>query len=149
MTKTHPPDHRRRRRLAHYSASASVGGLLEKMGQTPQASATDLPYSRCMSLRKRLFALTYDRMSRKAEEAGLRALRQGLLADIGGRVLEIGGGTGANLPFYDGKVESLVVTEPEPAMLRRLQRKAREQASLAEVVRAPAEELPFADGTFD
>jgi ubiquinone/menaquinone biosynthesis C-methylase UbiE len=102
-----------------------------------------------MSLRKRLFALTYDRMSRKTEEAGLRAMRQGLLADAGGRVLEIGGGTGANLPLYGGKVESLVVTEPEPAMLRRLQRKAREQAPLAEVLQAPAEDLPFADATFD
>jgi ubiquinone/menaquinone biosynthesis C-methylase UbiE len=102
-----------------------------------------------MSLRKSVFALTYDRMSRKSEDAGLRALRQSLLADAGGRVLEIGGGTGANLPFYDGKVESLVVTEPEPAMLRRLQNKAREQAPLARVLRAPAEDLPFEDDSFD
>jgi ubiquinone/menaquinone biosynthesis C-methylase UbiE len=102
-----------------------------------------------MSLRKNVFALTYDRMSRKSEEAGLRALRQGLLADAGGRVLEIGGGTGANLPFYDGNVESLVVTEPEPAMLRRLQNKARAQAPLAKVLRAPAEDLPFEDDAFD
>ena len=70
-----------------------------------------------MSLRKRFFAATYDRMSRKNEEHGVRALREGLLADASGRVLEIGGGTGANLPFYDGAVESLVVTEPEPNML--------------------------------
>ena len=34
-------------------------------------------------------------------------------------------------------------------MLRRLQRKAREQAPLAKVLRAPAEDLPFEDGTFD
>ena len=79
----------------------------------------------------------------------MRALRQDLLADAGGRVLEIGGGTGANLPFYDGAVESLVLTEPVPAMLRRLQRKAREQAPLAKVLRAPAEDLPFEDASFD
>lgn len=102
-----------------------------------------------MSLRKSVFALTYDRMSRQAEEAGLRAQRQGLLADAAGCVLEIGGGTDANLRFYDGKVESLVVTEPEPAMLRRLQNKAREQAPLAEVLRAPAEDLRFEDDSFD
>jgi ubiquinone/menaquinone biosynthesis C-methylase UbiE len=102
-----------------------------------------------MSLRESFFALTYDRMSRKSEEAGLRALRQGLLAEVGGSVLEIGGGTGANLPHYDGKVESLVLTEPAPAMLRRLQRKAREQAPLAKVLRAPAEDLPFEDDSFD
>ena len=102
-----------------------------------------------MSLRKRFIAATYDRMSRKSEEAGLRDLRHGLLAEAGGSVLEIGGGTGANLLHYDEKVESLVVTEPEPAMLRRLQEKAREQAPLANVLRAPAEDLPFEDGSFD
>jgi ubiquinone/menaquinone biosynthesis C-methylase UbiE len=102
-----------------------------------------------MTLQKTLFAAMYDRMSRKSEEAGVGALRQGLLADAVGNVLEIGAGTGINLPHYDGKVASLVVTEPEPAMLRRLQRKAREQAPLAKVLRAPAEDLPFEDGTFD
>lgn len=102
-----------------------------------------------MSLRKRLFAAMYDRMTRKSEEAGLSAMRERLLADAGGRVLEIGGGTGANLAHYDAKVESLVITDPEPAMLRRLQSRAHEQAPLAEILRAPAEDLPFEDGSFD
>lgn len=102
-----------------------------------------------MSLGKTLFAVSYDRLSRKSEDAGVRSLRQRLLADADGRVLEIGGGTGANLPFYNGRIESLTVTEPEAAMLRRLQRKAREQAPLAKVLRAAAETLPFADDSFD
>jgi ubiquinone/menaquinone biosynthesis C-methylase UbiE len=102
-----------------------------------------------MSLRKNFFAMTYDRCSRASEEAGLSAMRQSLLADARGSVLEIGGGTGANLRFYNGKVDSLVLTEPEPAMLRRLQRKAREQEPLAKVLRAPAEDLPFEDESFD
>jgi ubiquinone/menaquinone biosynthesis C-methylase UbiE len=50
--------------------------------------------------------------------------------------------------YYQG-LDSLVVTEPEPAMLRRLQDKVREQASQAEVVQAPAEDLPFEDASFD
>ena len=102
-----------------------------------------------MSLKKSFFALTYDRLSRKNEELGVRALRQDLLGEAKGRVLEIGGGTGANLPFYGTAVESLVVTEPEPAMLRRLQAKAREQSPLAKILRAPAEDLPFEDASFD
>ena len=102
-----------------------------------------------MGLGKAIFAASYDRMSRKSEEAGLRALRRGLLAEAGGRVLEIGGGTGANLAFYDGSIESLVITEPEATMLRRLQRKAQEQAPLARVLQAPAEQLPFEDESFD
>jgi ubiquinone/menaquinone biosynthesis C-methylase UbiE len=93
-------------------------------------------------------APVYDRMLRKSEEAGLGATRKSLLADAEGRVLEIGGGTGANLRYYDG-LDSLVVTDPEPAMLRRLRDRAREQATQAEVVQAPAEDLPFQDASFD
>ena len=96
-----------------------------------------------------LFAATYDSMSRSSNEAGLREIRHGLLAEASGSVLEIGAGTGLNLPHYDGNVESLIFTEPEPAMLRRLQKKAREQAPLAKILRAPAEDLPFEDDSFD
>jgi ubiquinone/menaquinone biosynthesis C-methylase UbiE len=102
-----------------------------------------------MGLRKKFFAATYDSMRRKSENAGLRDMRHGLLAAAGGSVLEVGAGTGANLQHYDGNLESLVMTEPEPAMLRRLQRKASEQAPLAKVLRAPAEDLPFEDASFD
>lgn len=102
-----------------------------------------------MGLRSSLFALMYDRMSRSSEEAGVGAMRDGLLADASGRVLEIGGGTGMNLRHYGDGVESLVVTEPEPAMLRRLQRKVQEQSPRAEVQQAPAEDLPFEEASFD
>ena len=102
-----------------------------------------------MSLRSKLFALTYDRQMAKVEKATLRALRESLLAAASGDVLEIGGGTGANLPFYRPGAGSLTITEPDTAMLRRLQRRAREQAPLAKILRAPAEDLPFEDGTFD
>jgi len=102
-----------------------------------------------MSLRGKLFALTYDRQMARAEKAQLGALRQSLLATADGDVLEIGGGTGANLPCYRPGTGSLTITEPEPAMVRRLERRAREQAPLATILRAPAEDLPFEDGTFD
>jgi ubiquinone/menaquinone biosynthesis C-methylase UbiE len=102
-----------------------------------------------MSLRGKLFAMTYDRQMAKTERAGLRDLRRDLLAAASGQVLEIGGGTGANLPFYGPEVQSLTITEPEAPMMRRLERHAREQAPLARVLRAPAEDLPFDDGTFD
>ena len=102
-----------------------------------------------MSLRSRFFALTYDRSLARIEKAGLRALREGLLADVAGRVLEIGGGTGANLPHYGSTVDSLVLTEPETPMLRRLERRVREYSRPLTVLRAPAEDLPFDDGSFD
>ena len=102
-----------------------------------------------MSLRGRLFALTYDRMSAKMERAGLHAHREALLAGASGRVLEIGAGTGANLGLYGSDIETLTVTEPESPMLKRLQRRVQEQAPKTTVLRAPAEDLPFEDGSFD
>jgi ubiquinone/menaquinone biosynthesis C-methylase UbiE len=102
-----------------------------------------------VSLKKRLFAATYDRMSASTEEAGLRERRRELLVQAHGRVLEIGGGTGANLPFYGEAVSSLTVTEPEEAMARRLERHANDQSRPIELVRASAENLPFEDGSFD
>jgi ubiquinone/menaquinone biosynthesis C-methylase UbiE len=102
-----------------------------------------------MGVRSTIFAATYDRMSRKGEEAGLRAMRESLLAGAAGRVLEIGAGTGANLGLYSDGIDGLVMTEPEAAMIRRLQPKAQEDAPAAEIVQARAEALPFEDDSFD
>jgi SAM-dependent methyltransferase len=107
-----------------------------------------------MSLRTKFFALTYDRQMAKTEKAGLRAFRERLLARASGDVLEIGGGTGANLPCYGPAVRSLTITEPQPPMLRRLERNVRARRAGqrwpdARVLRAPAEDLPFDDDSFD
>jgi ubiquinone/menaquinone biosynthesis C-methylase UbiE len=102
-----------------------------------------------MSVRARFFAMTYDRQIAKSEQAGLRAFRERLLAGAAGHVLEIGAGTGANLPCYGPGVESLTVTEPEPSMLRLLQRRVDGSYPAAKVLRAPAEDLPFDDHAFD
>jgi ubiquinone/menaquinone biosynthesis C-methylase UbiE len=102
-----------------------------------------------MSLRTRIFAMMYDRQMARAENAGLRAFRQRLLAGASGDVIEIGGGTGLNLPCYGPDVTSLTITEPEPPMLRHLERRAREHHPPPRILRAPAEDLPFDDHTFD
>lgn len=102
-----------------------------------------------MTLRTRLFAMVYDRQTAIAERAGLATMRAALLGGARGQVLEIGGGTGANLSYYGRFVDSLTVTEPEPAMLRRLERKVYQQAFAARVVAAPADRLPFDDASFD
>ena len=102
-----------------------------------------------MGLRSRFFALTYDRQLAKVERAGLGELRHRLVETASGRVLEIGTGTGANLDHYGPAVESLTLTEPEQPMLRRLEPRVRERAPHATVLRAPAEDLPFDDGSFD
>src|SRR6266568_9682500 len=111
-----------------------------------------LPPSRyvvAMSLRTKFFAMTYDRQIAGAEKAGLRAFRERLLADASGDVIEIGGGTGLNLPCYGPAVGSLTITEPQPPMLRRLERAVHEHRRDAKILRAPAEDLPFDDDSFD
>ncbi|MEA2410926.1 MAG: hypothetical protein QOC77_1487 [Thermoleophilaceae bacterium] len=102
-----------------------------------------------MSLWGRLFAAGYDSFMKGPEQATLRAHREVLLAPLHGRVLEIGGGTGANLAFYPSAVEELVITEPEEPMARRLERKLPAHEINARVVHAPAEALPFEDESFD
>lgn len=102
-----------------------------------------------MSLWGSIFAAGYDRVMAGPEKATLRAHRAALVSQAAGRVLEIGGGTGANLSFYGEGVEALTVAEPEEPMARRLEKHVRERSVNANVVHAPAEELPFEDGSFD
>jgi len=101
-----------------------------------------------MGIRSRFFAMTYDRQLAKVEKAGLAEKRQRLIGGATGRVLEIGGGTGANLSHYAPGVE-LTITEPEDPMLKRLRQRVDAEAPGTEVVQAPAEALPFEDCSFD
>ena len=102
-----------------------------------------------MGLRSRLFALTYDKQMASSERAGLSEMRARLLADAAGDVLEVGAGTGLNLAHYGTAVERLTLTEPDPSMQRRLEQATAQSALHTTVLRAPAEDLPFEDATFD
>jgi len=86
---------------------------------------------------------------RKSEKAGLTDMRRALVGKAAGSVLEIGAGTGANLAHYGPSVPSLTVTEPDVFMLRRLERRVTGSSVSVCALRAPAEDLPFEDGTFD
>jgi SAM-dependent methyltransferase len=103
--------------------------------------AARAPRTPCMY--SHLFAAAYDLAFARAERAGMAEHRQAVLAGATGRVLEIGAGTGLNLPFYPDGIE-LVLTEPEAPMARRLERRAG-----ATIVPARAEDLPFEDDAFD
>ena len=102
-----------------------------------------------MTLWGEVFAAGYDGLMAWPEKAVLRGRRDALVSRLTGDVLEIGGGTGANLPFYGTGVERLVITEPEEPMARRLERKLAGYSLPARVVRAPAEQLPLEDASFD
>jgi SAM-dependent methyltransferase len=102
-----------------------------------------------MSLRKRIFAAMYDRQMRRSERAGLAEMRKEVVGQAAGAVLEIGAGTGANLGYYGPTVTSLTVTEPDVHMLKRLEGHVNGEAPSTLTLRAPAEDLPFEDGSFD
>jgi ubiquinone/menaquinone biosynthesis C-methylase UbiE len=99
-----------------------------------------------------IFARFYDRMTAGTERAGLAEMRRELLAQATGRTLELGAGTGHNLPYYTDAVTELVLAEPEPNMAKQLLERLTETQGLsgrASVIAAPAEELPFDDASFD
>ena len=99
-----------------------------------------------------LFARFYDRMTAGTERAGLAEMRRELLRSASGRVLELGAGTGHNLEHYTAAVTELVLAEPDPHMARRLRERLAREGTAADhpsVIEAPAEELPFDDGSFD
>ncbi len=98
-------------------------------------------------LYKKIFAAWYDALNWGVEWR-LEPFRAATAGRANGDVLEIGGGTGANLRYYPPEAR-LTVVEPNPHMARRLARRAAELGREVTLVDAPGERLPFPDGSFD
>jgi ubiquinone/menaquinone biosynthesis C-methylase UbiE len=75
--------------------------------------------------------------------------RAGLLADLRGRVLEVGAGTGSNFRHYPAGVTEVVAVEPEPRLRLRAEEAARTAPVPVTVVDGVADRLPADDGTVD
>ena len=87
----------------------------------------------------------YDAGMALIERAGLGRWRAWLAGGVrGGRVLDLGCGTGRNLALFGSGVRAIGL-DPCPQSLR----KARRRAPGVPLVRARAEALPFRDGAFD
>lgn len=84
---------------------------------------------------------------------GLRPImrqREKLVPLAQGCVLEVGVGSGLNLPYYDpGKVTRVIGLDPSPEMTRKAERAAREARVDVEFVNAPAESIPLASASVD
>jgi ubiquinone/menaquinone biosynthesis C-methylase UbiE len=95
------------------------------------------------------FSAIYDPLLWVGERAGMAQRRSALLGQATGRVLELGAGTGLNLPHYPDNLEELVLTEPSPPMVGRLERRAKQAGTASSVMVADAEQLPFEENSFD
>ena len=95
-------------------------------------------------------AQRYDRGMWLAERASLRRLRRLVLAEARGAVLEIGAGTGANMPLYDPRLRVTAV-ELRPERLAAAARKVHAAGRAADiaVAAADAHDLPFPSAGFD
>ena len=86
----------------------------------------------------------YDASMWLFERGGLGRWRDWLVGGARGRVLEVGCGTGRNLPRYGAGARPVGIDPDLPALLR-----ARRRAPAVPLVRGRAEALPFRDGAFD
>lgn len=101
------------------------------------------------SVRHPLFARFFAAMAKGAEKSGVGAHRDELLADLEGRVIELGAGSGLNFSHYPPAVAEIVAVEPE-AYLRGVAEKAATRAGTrVRVMDATADQLPGPDGSFD
>jgi ubiquinone/menaquinone biosynthesis C-methylase UbiE len=99
-------------------------------------------------VRHPIFARCYARVGHLMD-AEIGDHRRRLLADLTGRVLEVGAGNGLNFPHYPATLTQVLAIEPEP-YLRRLALAAASQAPVPiRVVDGTAEALPAPDGAVD
>ncbi len=72
-----------------------------------------------------------------------------LLSQANGEILEIGFGTGLNLPHYPEQVRKITVVDPNPGMHRKAERRIEQSGIEVNHRLISGEQLPFDDGTFD
>jgi ubiquinone/menaquinone biosynthesis C-methylase UbiE len=83
------------------------------------------------------------------DQPHVAAQRKKLLAVSRGKVLEIGFGTGLNLPHYPRSVHNITTAEPNRGMHRLATRRIRQSAIAVSHRRLTGERLPFAEASFD
>jgi ubiquinone/menaquinone biosynthesis C-methylase UbiE len=79
----------------------------------------------------------------------LHGYRERAIRAARGFVLEVGVGSGFNLPLYGSEVGSVCAIDPSPELLGLARERITEAAMSVWLVRASGESLPFAEASFD
>ncbi len=102
------------------------------------------------SVRAYLMARFYDASMRKTEQLCLSDWRAELLAQARGEVLEVGGGTGINLPYYPANLNRVILSEPDRHMRQQLAAKLPQAAGRSfQLTEWSAEAIPLPDASLD
>lgn len=96
----------------------------------------------------RTLAKVYDLALLPSERFGVRRLRDRLVSDLAGRVVEVGVGTGLNLPHYP-PAATVHAVDPDPHMLQKAARRTGDAPASIHLYRGDAHCLPFVDDSFD
>ncbi len=100
------------------------------------------------AIRHPFFARLWSLMSRHEPQV-IQRHRHELLADLSGRVIEVGAGTGSNFAHYPTTVDEVVAVEPEPYLRERARTAASRTKLRITVLDGVADHLPADDGSFD
>lgn len=87
----------------------------------------------------------YDAFMFPLESLGIKKARKTLIPEVSGNVLEIGSGTGSNIPYYNmDQIDELVISDFQ--VKKSLIKKAKGKGSVVEL---DVQNLPYPDHTFD
>ena len=81
--------------------------------------------------------------------SGLAQYRRSTLAEVEGEVLEIGFGTGLNLPYYPDRIQKIVTIDPNSGVHKLAQQRIESSGIAVEHLMLKSEALPMADNSFD
>jgi ubiquinone/menaquinone biosynthesis C-methylase UbiE len=79
----------------------------------------------------------------------LRPYRERVAGGAEGRVLDVGVGSGLNLPFYGRQVREVFGLDPSPRLLERARRNMRRADVPVRLLEGSAERIPLADRSMD